>query len=30
MSKHAAELTRKDMKAPDAFQTAAAKAAAWI
>jgi predicted negative regulator of RcsB-dependent stress response len=30
MSKHAAELTRKDMKAPDAFQTAAGKAAAWI
>ena len=30
MSKHAAELTRKDMKAPDAFQTAAAKAATWI
>lgn len=30
MSKHAAELTRKDMKAPDAFQTAAAKAAGWI
>jgi len=30
MSKHAAELTRKDMKAPDAFQTAAGKAAAWV
>jgi predicted negative regulator of RcsB-dependent stress response len=30
MSKHAAELTRKDMKAPDAFQTAAGKAATWI
>ncbi len=30
MSKHADELTRKDMKAPDAFQTAAGKAAAWI
>ncbi len=30
MSKHAAELTRKDMKAPDAFQTAAGKAAGWI
>jgi Tetratricopeptide repeat-like domain len=30
MSKHAAELTRKDMKAPDAFQSAAARAAAWI
>jgi hypothetical protein len=30
MSKHAAELTRKDMKAPDAFQTAAAKAATWV
>jgi tetratricopeptide (TPR) repeat protein len=29
MSKNA-ELTRKDMKAPDAFQTAAGKAAAWI
>jgi hypothetical protein len=30
MSKHAAELTRKDMKAPDAFQTAAVKAATWV
>src|SRR5512137_500737 len=30
MSKHADELTRKEMKAPDAFQTAAAKAAAWL
>lgn len=30
MSKHAAELTRKDMKAPDAFQTAASKAATWV
>ncbi len=30
MSKHADELTRKDMKAPDAFQTAAAKAATWL
>jgi hypothetical protein len=30
MSRHADELTRKDMKAPDAFQTAAAKAAAWL
>ncbi len=31
MSKHhGEELTRKDMKAPDAFQTAAGKAAAWI
>ena len=30
MSKHATELTRKDMKAPDAFQTAAAKAATWL
>jgi hypothetical protein len=29
MSKHAGELSRKDMKAPDAFQTAAAKAAGW-
>ena len=30
MSKHADELTRKDMKAPDAFQAAAGKAASWI
>ncbi len=30
MSKHSDELTRKDMKAPDAFQTAAGKAATWI
>jgi hypothetical protein len=30
MSKHDHELTRKDMKAPDAFQSAAGKAAAWI
>ena len=30
MSKHADELTRKEMKAPDAFQSAAAKAAAWL
>ena len=30
MSKHADELTRKDMKAPDAFQTAAGKAATWL
>jgi hypothetical protein len=30
MSKHPAELTRKDMKAPDAFQTAAVKAATWV
>jgi tetratricopeptide (TPR) repeat protein len=30
MSKRAAELTRKDMKAPDAFQTAAGKAATWM
>jgi len=30
MSKHAAELTRKDMKAPDAFQVAAVKAATWV
>ena len=30
MSKHADELTRKDMKAPDAFQSAAAKAASWL
>jgi tetratricopeptide (TPR) repeat protein len=30
MSRHADELTRKEMKAPDAFQSAAAKAAAWI
>ena len=30
MSKHAAELTRKEMKAPDAFQVAAGKAAAWL
>ncbi|HQR28811.1 MAG TPA: hypothetical protein PLL32_00260 [Anaeromyxobacteraceae bacterium] len=30
MSRHAEELTRKDMKAPDAFQTAAGKAASWI
>jgi Tetratricopeptide repeat-like domain len=30
MSKHSNELTRKDMKAPDAFQTAAGKAATWI
>ncbi len=29
MSKHE-ELTRKDMKAPDAFQSAAVKAAAWL
>jgi tetratricopeptide (TPR) repeat protein len=29
MSKHTDELTRKDMKAPDAFQTAAARAATW-
>ena len=31
MSKHhAAELTRKDMKAPDAFQADASKAATWV
>ena len=30
MSKHAAELTRKDLKAPDAFQVAAVKAATWV
>jgi hypothetical protein len=30
MSRHADELTRKDMKAPDAFQSAAATAAAWV
>ena len=30
MSKHAAELTRKDMKAPDEFQVAAGKAATWV
>jgi hypothetical protein len=30
MSKHADELTRKDMKAPDAFQSAAARAATWL
>jgi hypothetical protein len=30
MSKHDHELTRKDMKAPDAFQSAAARAAAWL
>ncbi len=30
MSRHAEELTRKDMKAPDAFQSTVAKAAAWL
>ncbi len=30
MSKHAEELTRKEMKAPDAFQSAAARAATWL
>jgi hypothetical protein len=30
MSKHPDELTRKEMKAPDAFQSAAVKAAAWL
>jgi tetratricopeptide (TPR) repeat protein len=30
MSKHPDELTRKEMKAPDAFQSAAATAAAWL
>jgi tetratricopeptide (TPR) repeat protein len=30
MSKNAAELTRKEMKGPDAFQAAAGKAATWM
>ena len=30
MSKNAAELTRKEMKGPDAFQAAAGKAATWV
>ena len=30
MSKNAAEITRKDMKAPDAFQTVAGEAAGWV
>ena len=30
MSKNADELTRKEMKSPDAFQGAAAKAASWV
>jgi len=30
MSKNAAEITRKDMKAPDAFQAAAGQAAGWV
>jgi len=30
MSKNAAELTRKEMKAPDAFQAAAGQAATWV
>ncbi|HTP52101.1 MAG TPA: hypothetical protein VMK42_15505 [Anaeromyxobacteraceae bacterium] len=30
MTKNAVELTRKDMKAPDAFQVVAGKAAGWV
>jgi predicted negative regulator of RcsB-dependent stress response len=30
MSKNAAEMTRKEMKGPDAFQAAAAKGAEWV
>jgi len=30
MSKNAVEITRKEMKAPDAFQAAAGKAAGWV